>query len=159
MDVDCLLHDNAVVCVWWQRTWLRVHLCQWPENGGSALFISWVISGTGMMLGMSFLVTLQWRLLIVCNACLAVCFLVFIIIGKFVRPGMVMIGVSSITVCSYSCMRNRVSSTTLCSSWAGRRCNKSCIFWLDDCSNLFPLGVPLTIAVASANLSISALRC
>jgi hypothetical protein len=123
------------------------------------VFISQVILETGMMPGVLFLVSHLWRCLVVFSAHLAAGFLVFIIASKFVRRSMVMIDVSSITLCLSSSMRNHVLFATICSSRAGSGFSKSSIFWPRDCNHLFPLGVQLAIAVASANLSVSALRC
>jgi hypothetical protein len=94
---------------------------------GTAVFRSWVISGTGMLPSVLFLATCLWRRLVVFNTCLAVGFLVFVMVGKFVGCGMVIIGVLSITLSFSSHMHNHVSFATLCFLWAGSGFNKSSI--------------------------------
>jgi hypothetical protein len=78
----------------------------------AAALRSGVISGAGMTPSVLFLTTNLCRHLVLFNTHLAAGFLVFMIIGKFVRCGIVMVGVSLITLYLSLCMRNCISFTT-----------------------------------------------
>jgi hypothetical protein len=114
---------------------------------------------SGIMPGVLFHVTCLCRRLVPFNFRLAVGLLNVTMGGKSVMRGIVMIGVSLITLCSTVCRANPSFFSTLCSLMGGAGCNKSSIFWTRNFNNRFPFGVLLATAVASANSSISALRC
>jgi hypothetical protein len=59
--------------------------------------------------------------------------------GKSVMHGIVMIGVSLITLCSSICQANRSLFSTLRSSMGGAGCNKFSIFWARNFNNCFLL--------------------
>ena len=113
----------------------------------------------GIMPGVLFLVTLLWTLFVSFNFRLAVGLLDVTMGGKSVIRGIVMIGASSITLCSSICQANCSSFATLCSSMGGVGCNKSSFFCAIIFNNRFLFGVLLATLVASTDSSVSALRC
>ncbi len=136
--IHCIIHGN--------RQWaVAVQLCG--------------VTLSGIMPGVLFHVTRLCRHLVPFNFLLAVGLLDVTMRGKSVMRGIVMISVSSITLCSSVCQANCSLFSALCSSMGGAGCNKSSFFGARNFNNRFPFGVLLATAVASINSSVSALRC
>ncbi len=125
----------------------------------AVMLVLFGVTFPGIMPSVLFLVTLLWTCFVSFNFCLAVGLLDVTMGGKSVMRGIVMIGASSITLCSSICRANHSLFATLCSSMGGVGCNKSSIFCAIIFNNCFLFGVLLATLVASTNSFISALRC
>jgi hypothetical protein len=90
---------------------------------------SCVMAGTGIMSGVLLWVMWWWRHVVPFNARLADGFCVCIMVGKSVMQGIVIIGVSSITLCSSACTCSCIASVTLCLLTTGMVFNKLSIFF------------------------------
>ena len=130
--------------------------------GASVLGIGCTLLIAGNFPGVLFQVTLVWILGVNFSARLEVGLRACIIGGASVIRGTVMMGVSSITLCS--------SSLTLCSSSLTLCCARGVaidawgvrMFWICVCSFLIsslPLAVVPALVVTLANSLVSALKC
>ncbi len=115
--------------------------------------------GSGTMSGVLFLVTRWCSRFVTRNTHLAVGLFKVSIGGNLVMRGIVIIGASSITLCSALHWAVLSLLVTLCSLQGGAGCNKSLIFWVRYQSSLFPYGVVLACGISSTNSSVSARRC
>ncbi len=107
----------------------------------------------------------QWRRFVLFKTRLAVGLWVCMMVGKSVMHGIVIIGVSSITLCSSSCTCSCdasatlcLASTTLCSSRMGVGFNKRSFLCPRYLTNCLFLVVWLASIVAWVSLSVSAQR-
>jgi hypothetical protein len=115
--------------------------------------------GVGITPGVLFCMTWQWSLGVIFNMHLAMGLRDFMMGSASVSRGIVMMGVSSITLCSASRAFHWTASSTLCSSWIGGGVSRSWICMPRSLSKHLPLGVVFASAVCLANLSVRARRC
>ncbi len=112
-----------------------------PSLIGAAVSRSCVMDGTSMMPGVLFWVMQQWRHFVHFKARLVVGLRVCMMVGESVMQGIVIIGVSLITVCSSACTCSCDASATHCSLRTRIGFNKGSIL----CPRYFINCLPLVV--------------
>ncbi len=117
-----------------------VHVCYLGLSGAIGGMDS-IMCGAGITPGVLFQVTHQWSWGVIFNTHLAVGFCDFMMGLALAMHGIVMMGVSSITLCSISRVSHRLTTSTLCSSEIGAGVSRLLIQVLRSLSKyLSPLG-------------------
>ncbi len=126
---------------------------------GATRGIGSIMCGADITPGVLFQMTRWWSLGVIFNTCFVVGFRDFMMGLALVSCGIVMMGVSSITLCSSSRASCCLSLSTLYSSGVGGGVNRLSIQVPRMLSKCLPLGVVFASSVCSVNSSVKACRC
>ncbi len=121
--------------------------------------IGLILCGAGILPCVLFWVTCWWSLGVIFNTRLVVEFCDFMIGSASVMHGIVMMGVSSSTLCSSSHVSCCLAQSTLCSCGIGGGVSRSLTQVPRSLINRLPLGVLFASAVCLVNSSVRARKC